>query len=167
MTKQTQQMPLLLAIGDLTYLTTEEVGQIKQKITLGTILDVQFKDGDGEVMIPTGFVPAGEDTAPIVTLIKNGSVVKKTIARTAYDFTSYEADKTTKIADGVVEITGNKPKIDDTTYIEVEVMESDVPEWVGMKFLVQSDAEPGDTLYKIYNEDGSDTGMWVQISVQS
>ena len=167
MTKQTQQMPLLMVIGNLAYLTTEEVEQIKKYITLGTILDVEFKDADGEVMIPTGFKPAGENTAAEVTVIKNGSIVKKSIARTAYDFTSYEADKTTKIADGVVEVIGNTVTISDTPYIEVEVMENDVPEWVGMKFLVQNDAEPGDTLYKIYNEDGTDTGMWVQISEQS
>lgn len=171
MTKQTQQMPLLMVIGSIANLTSEEVEQIKKYITLETILDVQFKDGDGEVMIPTGFTPevvGDESTTPAtVTVIKNGSIVKKSVARTAYDFTSYEADKTTKIADGVVEITGNTVTIDETPYIEVEVMENDVPEWVGMKFLVQNDAEPGDTLYKIYNEDGTDTGMWVQISVQS
>ena len=167
MTKFTQQMPLLMVIGDLAYLTTDEVEQIKKYITLGTLLDVQFKDGDGEVMLPTGFKPAGEDTPAEFTVIKGGSIVKKSVARTAYDFTSYEADKTTKIADGVVEVTGEKPVIDTTTYIEVQVMENDVPEWVGMKFLVPSDAAAGDEKYKIYNEDGTDTGMWVQISEQS
>jgi hypothetical protein len=167
MTKMTQQMPLLMTIGNLGALTTEEVEQIKKYITLGTILDVQFKDGDGEVMIPTGFVPAGESVPAVVTLIKNGSILKKSVARTAYDFTSYEADKTTKKADGVVELTGQNVPIEDTEYTEVQVTESDVPEWVGMKFLVIATAEPGDELYKIYNEDGTDTGMWVKISVQS
>ena len=36
-----------------------------------------------------------------------------------------------------------------------------------MKFLVPIDAAAGDEKYKIYNEDGTDTGMWVQISEQS
>lgn len=170
MTKQTQQMPLLMVIGDFANLTSEEVALINQKIELGTILDVEFKEGD-ITFIPVGYTPEikGDDstTAATVTVIKGGSVVVKSAARTAYDFTSYEADKTTKIADGVVEITGVKPVINDTTYIEVEVMENDVPEWVGMKFLVQSNAQPGDEKYKIYNEDGTDTGMWVKISVQS
>lgn len=168
MTKQTQQMPLLMVIADFGALTSEEVTQIKKYIEQGTILDVEFKDeATGEVMIPTGYVPEGEDTAAVFTIIKNGSIVQKSVARTAYDFTSYEADKTTKIADGVVELTGEKVKISDTDYVEVQVMENDVPEWVGMKFLVIATAEPGDEKYKIYNEDGSDTGMWVKISVQS
>ena len=167
MANQVQQMPLLMAVGNIASLTTAEVNEIKGYIEQKTILDVQFKDGDGEVMIPVGFVPEGEDTPAVVTIIKNGSIVKKSVARTAYDFTSYEADKTTKIADGVVELTGETVTIDDTSYIEVEVMENDVPEWVGMKFLVQADAEAGEEKYKIYNEDGTDTGMWVQISEQS
>ena len=161
-------MPLLMVIADFGALTSEEVTQIKKYIEQGTILDVEFKDeATGEVMIPTGYVPEGEDTAAVFTIIKNGSIVQKSVARTAYDFTSYEADKTTKIADGVVELTGETVTIDDTSYIEVEVMENDVPEWVGLKFLVQSDAQAGDEKYKIYNEDGTDTGMWVQISEQS
>lgn len=167
MENQVQQMPLLMAVGNISALTTAEVNQIKGYIEQKTILDVQFKDGGGEVMIPVGFVPEGEETPAVVTIIKNGSIVKKSVARTAYDFTSYEADKTTKIADGVVELTGETVTIDDTSYIEVEVMENDVPEWVGLKFLVQSDAQAGDEKYKIYNEDGTDTGMWVQISEQS
>lgn len=82
MTKQTQQMPLLMVIGNISLLTDKEVEQIKKYIELGTILDVEFKDADGEVMIPTGYVPevkndAGEVTAnAYVTVIKNGSVVK-------------------------------------------------------------------------------------------
>ena len=82
MTKQTQQMPLLMVIGNISLLTDKEVEQIKKYIELGTILDVEFKDADGEVMIPTGYVhevknDAGEVTAnAYVTVIKNGSVVK-------------------------------------------------------------------------------------------
>lgn len=82
MTKQTQQMPLLMNIGNIALLTDKEVEQIKKYIELDTILDVQFKDAAGEVMIPTGFTPEVKDaegnvtTNAYVTVIKNGSVVK-------------------------------------------------------------------------------------------
>lgn len=82
MSKQTQQMPLVFAIGNIQLLTDKEVEQIKKYIKLDTILDVQFKDADGEVMIPTGYIPevkndSGEVTSnAYVTVIKNGSVVK-------------------------------------------------------------------------------------------
>lgn len=85
MTKQTQQMPLLMIVGNIALLTDKETEQIKKYIELDTILDVQFKDADGEVMIPTGFVPevlneAGEVTTPaVVTVIKNGSIVKASV----------------------------------------------------------------------------------------
>ena len=82
MTKQTQQMPLLMVIGDIAHLTDKEVEQIKKYIELDTILDVQFKDDSGEVMIPTGVIPEvladdGSVTSnAYVTVIKNGSIVK-------------------------------------------------------------------------------------------
>ena len=85
MTKFTQQMPLLMIVGNIELLTDKETEQIKKYIELDTILDVQFKDADGEVMIPTGFVPevkndAGEVTTPAaVTVIKNGSIVKASV----------------------------------------------------------------------------------------
>ena len=85
MTKQTQQMPLLMIIGSIATLTEDEAKQIKQYIELDTILDVQFKDAAGEVMIPIGYVPEvknaeGEVTAnPYVTVVKNGSIVKAEI----------------------------------------------------------------------------------------
>lgn len=85
MTKQTQQMPILMLVGNIALLTDEETEKIKQYIELGTILDVQFKDADGEVMIPTGFVPAvldatGAETTPaVVTVIKDGSIVKASV----------------------------------------------------------------------------------------
>lgn len=82
MTKQTQQMPLLMMIGDIAHLTDKEAEQIKKNIELQTILDVEFKDADGEVMIPTGVIPEvlaadGSVTSnAYVTVIKNGSIVK-------------------------------------------------------------------------------------------
>ena len=85
MTKWTQQMPLLMEVGNIQLLSDKEVEQIKKYIEQETILDVQFVDADGEAMIPTGFVPEvknaeGEVTAnAYVTVIKNGSVVKAEI----------------------------------------------------------------------------------------
>ena len=82
MTKQTQQMPLLMIIGDIAHLTDKEAEQIKKYIELQTILDVEFKDADGEVMIPTGVIPEvlaadGSVTSnAYVTVIKNGNIVK-------------------------------------------------------------------------------------------
>ena len=80
MSKQTQQMPLLMVIGSISGLTTAEIEQIKKYIELGTILDVQFTDADGETFIPVGFTPevVGDDstTPASVTVIKNGNVVK-------------------------------------------------------------------------------------------
>lgn len=75
-------MPLLMEIEAITLLTDEDVKKIKGYIEQGTILDVQFVDAAGEVMIPTGFIPEvknaeGEVTSnAYVTVIKNGSVVK-------------------------------------------------------------------------------------------
>jgi len=75
-------MPLLMIIGDIAHLTDKEVEQIKKYIELQTILDVEFKDADGEVMIPTGVIPEvlaadGSVTSnAYVTVIKNGSIVK-------------------------------------------------------------------------------------------
>ena len=80
MTKQTQQMPLLMIIGSIAALTEAEVKQIKKYMQLGTILDVQFKDADGDVMIPVAFseeVTVDDVTTPAtITVIKDGSVVQ-------------------------------------------------------------------------------------------
>ena len=75
-------MPLLMIVGDIAHLTDKEVTQIKKYVELDTILDVQFKDASGEVMIPTGVIPEvlavdGSVTSnAYVTVIKNGSIVK-------------------------------------------------------------------------------------------
>ena len=81
----TQQMPLVMEIGDISHLSDKEVEQIKKYIQLGNILNVQFKDAAGEVMIPTGVIPEvladdGSVTSnAYVTVIKNGSIVKAEI----------------------------------------------------------------------------------------
>ena len=82
MSKQTQQMPLIMLVGNIELLTDKEVAEIKKYIELDTILDVQFHDAAGEVMIPTGYIPEvknaqGEVTSnAYVTVIKNGNIVK-------------------------------------------------------------------------------------------
>ena len=75
-------MPLIMPVGNIALLTDKEVAEIKKYIELETILDVQFLDASGEVMIPTGYIPEvknaqGEVTSnAYVTVIKNGSIVK-------------------------------------------------------------------------------------------
>ena len=75
-------MPLLMEIEAITLLSDEDVKKIKGYIEQGNILDVQFKDASGELMIPTGFIPEvknseGEVTTnAYVTVIKNGNIVK-------------------------------------------------------------------------------------------
>lgn len=82
MPKWTQQMPLLMQVESITLLSDKDVEQIKGYIEQDNILDVQFKDADGEVMIPTGYIPEvknaqGDVTSnAYVTVIKNGSIVK-------------------------------------------------------------------------------------------
>ena len=77
MSKQTQQMPLLMEVQAITLLTDKDVEQIEKYIELETIFDVQFKDADGEMMIPISVIPAVEGSSnAYVTVVKNGSVVK-------------------------------------------------------------------------------------------
>lgn len=77
MSKQTQQMPLLMEVQAITLLTDKDVEQIEKYIELETIFDVQFKDADGEMMIPIGVIPAVEGVSnAYVTVVKNGSIVK-------------------------------------------------------------------------------------------
>lgn len=77
MTKWTQQMPLLMQVGDITKLSDKEVAQIEKYIEQGTILDVQFEDASGELMIPLGVIPAVDGSSnAYVTVVKNGNIVK-------------------------------------------------------------------------------------------
>ena len=88
MTKWTQQMPLLMEVQAITLLSDADVKQILGYIEQGTILDVQFKDADGEVMIPVGFTPEVKDATGAVTtnaylsVVKNGSIVKAEVTET-------------------------------------------------------------------------------------
>ena len=70
-------MPLLMQVGDITKLSDKEVAQIEKYIEQGTILDVQFEDASGELMIPLGVIPAVEGSSnAYVTVVKNGNIVK-------------------------------------------------------------------------------------------
>lgn len=100
-------MPLVMEIGNISTLSDKEVEQIKAYIVQGTILDVQFVDASGEVMVPVGIIPEvkndeGEVTAnAYVTVIKNGSIVKAGVtenlpAPTIKGTTPFEAS--TKVA---------------------------------------------------------------------
>lgn len=66
-----------MEVQAITLLTDKDVEQIEKYIELETIFDVQFKDADGEMMIPIGVIPAVEGVSnAYVTVVKNGSIVK-------------------------------------------------------------------------------------------
>ena len=84
MTKQTQQMPILMSVSSITNLTTKQIEQIKKYIELDTILDVEFKDDNGEVFIPVAYTPEVENddesvTPATVTVVNGGNVVQANI----------------------------------------------------------------------------------------
>ena len=164
-------MPITFEVGSLSALTVEEVDQIKKYIEQDTILDVQLVDSSGEVMLPVSFKPEtknddGAVTAnAIVTVIKNGSVVKVGVAPIEYSFTSYASDKTTKLADGKVVLTGEVQVIDGDEYKEVEVTENDFEWAIGHKYLIIGTATAdGTTKYPLYETNGTDTHMWVTVA---
>lgn len=134
MTKQTQQMPILMLIGSISALTTEEIEKIKKYIELGTILDVQFSDEDGENFIPIGYTKEVENddesiTPATVTVVKNGSVVKADIVLGApvidgeTPFVS-DTEVTITAEDGATiyyTADGSKPTQDDGTEYEGKI----------------------------------------------
>lgn len=80
MVKQTQQMPLLMVIENISTLSDKEVAQILKYIELDTIFDVQFKEASGEMVLPIGVIPAVEGSSnAYVTVVKNGNIVKAEI----------------------------------------------------------------------------------------
>lgn len=168
--RQEQQTPIIIKVVDITALTVAESKQINDCIERDTILCAQIVDDDGEVMVPTGFKPAtysdGELTAPaVVTVIKNGSVVKIGAAPVTYNFTSYAADKTTELATGKVQITGEKTEFSEKDYQQVVVIDNTVSDFIGRTYWVDDDAvADGTTKYSLINDLGDPTGMWVTIS---
>ena len=84
MTKWTQQMPLLYELTSIQSLTTADMAYIMKHIEADNILDVVFKDADGETFIPVGYTPEvtnlDESVTPAsVTVIKNGNVVQASV----------------------------------------------------------------------------------------
>ena len=82
MSKQTQQMPLVIEVESISLLTDEQVKQIKGYIEQGNALDVVIKEPSGEEMAVISAIPEiknaqGEVTSTAyITVVKNGSVVK-------------------------------------------------------------------------------------------
>lgn len=171
--RQEQQVPIVLEVGSLSALTTEEAKKLNNYIEQGIIFDVQLVDGDGEMMSIVGYKPAtyseGELTAAaVVTVIKNGSVVKVDAEPIVYDFTSYAADKTTELATGKVEITGEKTEFSGDEFLQVVVIDNSVAEFIGRTYWVTVDAvADGTTKYSLVNDLGDPTGMWVTISPEA
>ena len=105
---------------------------------------------------------AGDDNNPPVD---NGPEVE---AGKQFDFTSYSADGETEYATGVAEQTGEKKKTGDDWFIEIEVKENSIPEWVGRKFWIAADAAAdGTTKHPLYDAEGQPAGVTVTVTAKA
>ncbi len=85
--------------------------------------------------------------------------------KVTYNFTSYSADGQTEYATGVAETTGEKKTFGEQEFIEVEVKENSVAEWVGRKFyIIATAAADGETKYPLYDAEGNEAGILVTIT---
>ena len=85
-----------------------------------------------------------------------------------FDFTSYSADGATQYATGVAEQTGEKKKIGDDWFIEIEVKENSIPEWVGRKFWIAADAATdGTTKNPLYDAEGQPIDVTVTVTAKA
>lgn len=85
-----------------------------------------------------------------------------------YDFTSYSADGATEYATGVAEQTGEKQKIGDDWFIEIEVKENSIAEWVGRKYWIAANAAAdGETKNPLYDAEGQPVGVTVTVTAKA
>lgn len=113
-------MPLVYQLNSIQSLTSEDIAYIKARIAQDNLFDVQFMDADGEVMIPVGYkdetVSEGVVTAaPVVTVIKNGSVVKASVEPTIVKLGLIMP------SDAIGETSGTKPAFVGALYSDGEV----------------------------------------------
>ena len=85
--------------------------------------------------------------------------------KVSFNFTSYSADGETEYATGVAETTGETKTFNEQQYVEVEVKENSIADWVGRKFYIIDDAvADGTTKYPLYDAEGQEAGVLVAIT---
>ena len=136
------------AIGDLE--------DIRQGAAAGATAIQEHQDISGKANIA--------DLAAVATSGSYLDLSNIPVAQMYYTFISYNPqDETEEWGRGIVKTTGGEVGGN----IEVEVLSNTEEEFVGKKFYITSDAEPGDdTLYPLYTVDGTAVGISVKIIEQ-